>query len=150
MPSSARLRGAEGPQGEQPDLAVAEEEQGIEIHAVAEQAPVQARDRAVAGSVLENTDHLSGDHGLTAPYGGPHGQVGRPEAAGVEHGHHTSSRQGPGVTDRPRPGGPDPGAGPRVEIDASVTGQPRLRRGCETPEHPWPPGDGPLPPWGRR
>ena len=59
------------PERQQSDLTLAQQEHRVEIQVVAEQAPVQAGGRAVAGNVLNDADDLAPVHRLAAPYGRP-------------------------------------------------------------------------------
>lgn len=59
------------PEWQQSDLTLAQQEHRVEIQVVAEQTPVQAGGRAVAGNVLNDADDLAPVHRLAAPYGRP-------------------------------------------------------------------------------
>ncbi len=119
-----------GQQAYAPRVLTADEEQGVQVGASAQQAPVQAAPGwAVRAAGQERPDGLPGSDHLPEPDRGEHRLVGRPEPAGVQDHHHPSPGERSGESDRARPAGTDRSPGDRGEVHPTVALAPGLQRG---------------------
>jgi hypothetical protein len=154
-PCGGRLR-ARCPEGEQTDLAQAEQQERVEVPRSAAKAPVQAGLRTVVMPVLYGADRAARLDGLTLPHRGAHREVGRAQATGVDDGHHAAAADLCCEADGAGARRMDTHAGTGGQVDTSMPGQPRLWGWCEPAEHcgTWregpAPGSGPGPARGDR
>ena len=126
------------PQGEQPDRPATDEQEGVEVDAAAEQAPVETDPRgAVRPTGLEAADRLPLGHRVAHRDGGRHRLVGGAQGPVVDH-DHTAAGEPAGERDPSGAGGPDHLAPVPEQVHPPVTGAPRRGGRVEAAQDRWP------------
>lgn len=122
-------------QREQSDRPKTEQRQRVQVLRPPAQPPVQAGDgRAARVAYKQGADRRSGGHPGAGGQPGSHGFVGRPQPVGVPDGDHRTPGHRAGEEHYAWAGGSDVRARGGGQVDAAVTGQPRLRWRIE-PSH---------------